>query len=642
MSLFNWIVELYLNNSIWVYVSIFAMLVLIITTVIINRERHRKIKHNIELDRKLAILILTNKEKQKAKEIEAALDKELADETVVDKLALDKAKTDKALADKVLEKKPINPVKKAKQKIEIKKDPLLFKPNDPELILNKKTENDSIKQIDQIVTKKGESILYTGYKRPAEFSNPTPWNYPMVKFPKEKTVIREPREFRRQLRGFMENEFQKKLEEFFSIAFKVSGEGSIPTSASSRPYEPDITLITLQNQLNIFIDIEIDEPYAAIKRNPMHCIDADNLRDYFFTDRGWIVIRFTEIQIKKEYKKCLAFVAKVLKSINPIFIVPEELKGLAELTTEKQWTALEAQKWEKAKYREGYLGIKSFGLVPLEDTNQSLILTEEEKKIESLVIQTIKIVGEKGDAFEINNKNSHSRDKRIHFVEDGHIYLIDGVHARSVTELINTCFPIYDVESWSGYIASRENRTAADVLTQWKKDGLLSQQLGTILHQNIEKFYHAQNPIQNEEFQQFLNFHTAHMHLKAYRTEWRIFDEVNLIAGTIDLICKNDEGTYEIYDWKRSKKVIDPRTGNVMQLNRYNHNGIGSFSGLSDTSYSRYCLQQNVYRHLLETNYGIKIKNMYLVIMHPLLSNYYKVEVPRLDKEVKLLLSKNY
>ena len=636
MSLFNWIHDFYENYTFWFFVSIFALVAIVTTTVIIISKRLRKKKLNDTLEKQITEIKLTTEIKQKNEEKEATTRfKQTESHT--------KYQPKPEIQIPPLKNEPIIPVKKPEQKIEIKKDPVLFEPNDAELITNKKKpENDFVKPFVQPIVKKKDGILYTGYKPPVGFSNPSPWTYPMVKFPKEKTIIREPREFKRQLRGYMENAFQKKLEEFFSNSYKVSGEDSIPTSASSRPYEPDISLITIQNQLNIFLDIEIDEPYAAIKRNPMHCIDADNLRDHFFTDRGWIVIRFTERQIKKEYKKCLAYVAKVLKSIDPTFIVPDELKAVAELTIEKQWTALEAQKWEKSKYREGYLGIESFGPVPLGETNQSLVLTEEEKKIESLVKSTVKIIGESGEAFEINKKNSHSRDKRIQFIEDGHIYLIDGVHARSVTELIDTCFPIYDEEYWSGYIASRDNRTAADVLAQWKKDGLQSQQLGTTLHQNIEKFYHAQNPVQNEEFQQFLNFHNAHKQLKAYRTEWRIFDEVNLIAGTIDLICKNEDGTFEIYDWKRSKKVVDPKTGNVLKLNGYNQNGIGSFSGLSDTSYSRYCLQQNVYRYLLETYYGIKIKNMYLVVMHPLLPNYYKIEVPKIDNEVKLLLSKNH
>lgn len=515
--------------------------------------------------------------------------------------------------------------------------------NEKDVIAKKKRiENEIIKPIILTEINKNNKILYTGYKPPVEFKILNPWTYPLVIYPKEGTVIREPRIFRRQLRGFIEVSFQKMLSDFFSNSFKISGEFSIPTSANSRPFEPDISLILKKSSLNLFIDIEIDEPYAGIKRNPLHCIDSDNLRDHFFTDRGWVVIRFTERQIKKEYKKCLAFVAKVVKSIDPSFIIPNELIVLPDLLSEKQWTILEAQKFEKVKYRETYLGIDSFNLSPLDDTNQTLVLTDDEEKIERLVVPTFRIIKENAETFEINLRNFHSRDMRIKFLEEGHIYLIDGVPARSVTELIDTCFPVYDNEYWSIYIASRDNRNVDDVLAQWKKEGMLSQQLGTILHKNIEKFYHSKSTIHNDEFKQFLNFNNEHKHLRVYRTEWRIFDEVNLIAGTIDLICKNPDGSFEIYDWKRTKKVVDSKTGNIIKLNNYNQHGIGPFANLSDTSYSRYCIQQNIYRHILELHYKIRIRSMYLVIMHPLLSDYHKVTVPRIEYEVQKLLSKNH
>ena len=35
------------------------------------------------------------------------------------------------------------------------------------------------------------------------------------------------------------------------------------------------------------------------------------------------------------------------------------------------------------------------------------------------------------------------------------------------------------------------------------------------------------------------------------------YDVETKIAGTIDLVCSRNDGTYEIYDWKRSNK-IDP------------------------------------------------------------------------------------
>ena len=46
-----------------------------------------------------------------------------------------------------------------------------------------------------------------------------------------------------------------------------------------------------------------------------------------------------------------------------------------------------------------------------------------------------------------------------------------------------------------------------------------------------------------------------HPQLKPYRTEWMIFDEDLKLAGSIDMVYENPDGTLSIYDWKRSKDI---------------------------------------------------------------------------------------
>jgi hypothetical protein len=116
-----------------------------------------------------------------------------------------------------------------------------------------------------------------------------------------------------------------------------------------------------------------------------------------------------------------------------------------------------------------------------------------------------------------------------------------------------------------------------------------------------------------------------------FRTEWRVYDADARIAGTLDFVCKGSDGTYEIYDWKRSNK-IDPT-----ERNRWT-SGLNGLEHLADTSYSHYCLQQNLYRYMLEKNYGIKISRMNLVVLHPELPTYRVVPVPQMDKEVSIII----
>jgi hypothetical protein len=61
-----------------------------------------------------------------------------------------------------------------------------------------------------------------------------------------------------------------------------------------------------------------------------------------------------------------------------------------------------------------------------------------------------------------------------------------------------------------------------------------------------------------KEKQYFLQFvHDYDIH--PYRQEWPVYDTELNIAGTIDMICKETDGTFTIYDWKRSGKVVNPQ-----------------------------------------------------------------------------------
>ena len=118
--------------------------------------------------------------------------------------------------------------------------------------------------------------------------------------------------------------------------------------------------------------------------------------------------------------------------------------------------------------------------------------------------------------------------------------------------------------------------------------------------------------------------------LRPFRSEWRIFDERNKIAGTIDLICRNGS-LFDIYDWKRSTKTSPNAT-----VWKYGTNGLDH---IPDLYYYKYALQQNMYKFILENNYDVKVNKMYLVVLHPEYDRYVKYEVPQLDKEISIIIN---
>ena len=143
-------------------------------------------------------------------------------------------------------------------------------------------------------------------------------------------------------------------------AFEIEGDDCLPVSGSSKPYEPDISLIVKGLSLNLFIDVEIDEPYDSATCAPKHCLNEDQQRDIWFTDRGWMVIRIAEIQAKTQPRHCLALIAKVIHSVYPEYHIPSPLKDLPLPKPVLQWTHEEAIKMADDQLREKYLNIKEF------------------------------------------------------------------------------------------------------------------------------------------------------------------------------------------------------------------------------------------------------------------------------------------
>ena len=99
---------------------------------------------------------------------------------------------------------------------------------------------------------------------------PTTNSYPVFRFPKKGTVVRSFRLGNTKRRGFKEEAFQKSIELYFGKVFTVLGNARLNTGKETRPFEPDIAIID-KSSSNLRIDIEIDEPYAGLTRQPTHC-----------------------------------------------------------------------------------------------------------------------------------------------------------------------------------------------------------------------------------------------------------------------------------------------------------------------------------------------------------------------------------
>ena len=238
-------------------------------------------------------------------------------------------------------------------------------------------------------------------------------------------------------------------------------------------------------------------------------------------------------------------------------------------------------------------------------------------------------------------QNPHPRDANISFEEVAHKYTIAGGETyTSVTTFIKPLFEEFDAEKViAGMRKSKKwpqskyfGMETEDIKAQWAANGAEAATKGTAMHADIERFYNGELVVnESAEYQYFQRF-AAQCGLTPYRTEWTVYDESCLIAGSIDMVFARADGVLEIYDWKRTKS-IDKATP-------WGKSGKhAAIAHLPDTNYWHYALQLNLYKYILEHKYDKVVANLCLVRLHPDSSKYECVHVGDLQAEIRELLN---
>ena len=240
------------------------------------------------------------------------------------------------------------------------------------------------------------------------------------------------------------------------------------------------------------------------------------------------------------------------------------------------------------------------------------------------------------------NKNPHPRDNDIIFDEGPHIYTIKGDSSfTSVTTWNHTHFEKFNADRIIDNMMKSKNwqnnkyfgKTKQEIKDLWKKNGHDAAASGTKMHYDIECYYNeCANVNDSIEYQYFKDFLKTHGHLKAYRTEWMIYHEELKLAGSIDMVYEEEDGSLLIYDWKRCRNITKTNGWNKYATTK-------CIDHLPDTNYWHYCLQLNVYKAILEDKYNKNVGDLYLVCLHPENDNksFKKIKVVDLQTEVKEL-----
>ena len=256
--------------------------------------------------------------------------------------------------------------------------------------LKPKEENDKLQfdAIEKPIIKEVSVELVVNYDVPAEFLLGVENQYPIVKFPMKDTIILPYRKRQIARVGSAEKDFELILNKHFTHDVEILGDTNLLHMNYHRPLEPDIAIVCKVNGFNVFIDVEIDEPYSGVDREPIHYIGCgDEYRDAKVNSLGWIVIRFSEKQVCTEAINCVAFIARILKLICVDFEISTLLLSTKYPTPQNRWTDAEARCFAINNERESYLnhnfGISNSKELQLDDIVQTAEESEIVKKIHS-------------------------------------------------------------------------------------------------------------------------------------------------------------------------------------------------------------------------------------------------------------------
>ncbi len=99
--------------------------------------------------------------------------------------------------------------------------------------------------------------------------------------------------------------------------------------------------------------------------------------------------------------------------------------------------------------------------------------------------------------------------------------------------------------------------TPRQIEAKWEDNRVRAAGAGTWMHWCFEAWINrVPIPEDSQEFQLFRAFTHTLGGLTAFRTEWTIYGDEEWLAGSIDFVAEDSDGTLVLFDWKRSKDRI--------------------------------------------------------------------------------------
>ena len=206
-------------------------------------------------------------------------------------------------------------------------------------------------------------------------------------------------------------------------------------------------------------------------------------------------------------------------------------------------------------------------------------------------------------------------DKNIILEKDAHEYKLltrPDITFTSVTTYVEHFFEGFDAQKVATKLINNypkyADRTVESLIAEWDATAAY----GTKVHDEIEKW--IKDDIQPSD--------KKAINGKKWIEDYKLKSDIDIlsevivystelsIAGTVDILAKdNTTGSYELIDWKTSKRIDTVSYNYKMGTHETTKN-------VMDCNFYHYSLQLSLYRYILETYYGLKIHNQLIAQLH--------------------------
>ena len=258
----------------------------------------------------------------------------------------------------------------------------------------------------------------------------------------------------------------------------------------------------------------------------------------------------------------------------------------------------------------------------------------------------------------LEDVHPHALDQTITFDEPTHTYSVqwktqefESSGSLSVSALYSQYFPKFDPNQALKSMRSDNRKrkylglTDKEILKQWEDSGTLAANIGSFCHLTLECFFNQSVDIRASPFntfkvfQQFLEwFDMKSPRWVPFRTEFKMRSTAaERFTGMADMLfvdpCSTPPTLYlKMVDWKFSKEIV--MASRFGMANDVCH-------GLPDCNFSKYSLQQNLYKYMLETYYPVwtfagqaftkvSVIEMTLLVLHDNQKSFQEIRIPDL------------